>query len=192
MRHVALVIADAGPLITLSLADSLDVLLILDLPIYLVDEVVFEVTHRKELEDAQRLAEFIRDHPRQVHVVDTYIGKTSAAHRASTSEAKLPQNLGELAIQEFASNQLDEIIPPEDPILLLFEDRAAKKVRISDPGVHPLTTKSLLLVLEQLHLIESATAIWTKVQRCGRDPSETEIDDPVAVRLGGSDWRPEQ
>jgi len=87
MRDVALVIADAGPLITLPLADRLDLLLILDLPIYLVDEVVFEVTHRKDLEDAQGLAEFIHDHPRQVRVVDTYIGKTSTAHRASSREA---------------------------------------------------------------------------------------------------------
>gem|GEM_PF-6003681 len=104
----------------------------------------------------------------------------------------MPRNLGELAIQEFVSNQLDEIIPPEDPVLSLFEDRAVKKVRLSDPRIHLLTMKSLLFVLEQLHLVESAAVIRVKVQRCGRDPSETEIDAPVDVRLGGSEGRPER
>jgi hypothetical protein len=42
-RRVALLVPDAGPLISLGRIDRLSLLLLLKLPIYLVDQVVYEV-----------------------------------------------------------------------------------------------------------------------------------------------------
>jgi len=53
MKRVALIMDDAGPLISLGKAKSLDILLKLDLPIYIIDQVYFEVTREPSFEDAQ-------------------------------------------------------------------------------------------------------------------------------------------
>ncbi len=44
MKRTVLVIPDSGPLISLSVANRLDLLLKLDMPIYVVDQVFYECT----------------------------------------------------------------------------------------------------------------------------------------------------
>ncbi|MGH6914610.1 MAG: hypothetical protein ACREH3_13000, partial [Geminicoccales bacterium] len=73
MKRVALVIPDSGPLISLGRAARLDLLLLLDLPIYLVDQVAFEATHSQHHEDAARIGAFIEGNPDRVRVVTTFV-----------------------------------------------------------------------------------------------------------------------
>ncbi len=63
MKRVALVIPDAGQLISLGKAQSLEILLKLDLPIYIVDQVYFEVTREPSFEDAKIIRQFAQSYP---------------------------------------------------------------------------------------------------------------------------------
>ncbi len=74
MKRVVLVIPDAGPLISLGRAHCLDLLLQLHLPIYLIDQVYFEVTRDPAFEDAKLVKPFVESHPHQVQIVDTQVG----------------------------------------------------------------------------------------------------------------------
>jgi hypothetical protein len=70
VTRVVLVVPDAGPLISLAKIDGLQILLRLQLPIYLVDQVRFEVTREKSrLVDARRIDEWIAAHPQTVRVL---------------------------------------------------------------------------------------------------------------------------
>lgn len=189
MKRVALVIPDAGPLISLGRAGRIDILLKLDLPIYLVDQVVFEVTRDRSLPDAVRIADFIAGNPAVVHVVETFVGAAAAETRRRTPAAR-QRGLGEAAIAEFYS-RIDEVIDPADPVLILFEDSDVRRITAIIRGnVHLLSTMGLLKGMERAGLIGSAAAVWAAINAAGRFPSAAEIDRPAAAAFGGSAWLP--
>jgi len=82
-RRVVLLVPDSAPLISLSRIDRLSLLLLLDLPIYLVDQVVHEVTGDARFRDGQRIQAFIEQHPQTVRVFQTAVGQSAAQRRAS-------------------------------------------------------------------------------------------------------------
>ena len=187
MRRVALVIPDAGPLISLAKANRLDVFLKLDLPIFIVDQVVWEVTHDRSHVDAERIASFIEVNPEIVTVISTFVGEAAARARAERPEA-LQRGLGEAAVAEFYG-RMDEVIAPEDPVLILFEDSDVRRINALVRGnVHLLSTKALLVGMERRGLIRSADEIWAAINSAGRFPSEGEIDKPAPPGFGGSRW----
>jgi hypothetical protein len=189
MKRVALVIPDAGPLISLGKADRLDLLLRLEIPIYLVDQVIFEATRVPSYDDAHRITAFIRDNPDRVRVVTTFVG--TAAAQARAGDPALPQRgLGEAAIAEFYG-RIDEVIDPAEPILILFEDSDVRRINALVRGnVHLLSTKGLLKGMESVGLITSAAEVWDAINRAGRFPSDAEIDQPAPAAFGGSTWKP--
>ena len=82
VTRVVLVVPDAGPLISLAKAGSLDVLLDLSLPVYVVDQVRYEVTKdRPRLRDAQAIDDWIDAHQAHVHEFATAVGRAAAARR---------------------------------------------------------------------------------------------------------------
>ena len=187
MRKVALVIPDAGPLISLAVGDHLELLLNLDLPIYVVDQVAWEVLGDRSREDARRVAAFVDDHPDVVTVFETFVGTAAAQARARDPQIR-QRGLGEAAVAEFYS-RLDEIIDPGEPVLLLFEDSDIRRINALVRGnVHLLSTRALLIGMERRGLISSADDVWGAIHAAGRRPSEAEIDQPAPAPFGRSRW----
>jgi hypothetical protein len=87
-------------LISLGRADRCDLLLLLDLPIYLADRVALAATHSDRHEDAGRIRVLIDDNRARVRVVATFVGAAAAAARRRGPNAR-HRGLGEAAIAEF-------------------------------------------------------------------------------------------
>ncbi len=170
-------VPDAGPLISLAKAGLLDLLLLPGYPIYVVDQVRYEVTGSKQYPDAIRIEEFIWQHPGAVHEFLTAVGQAAASKRAQ-GEIRQPGQ-GEAAIAEFLQ-RLDEITgDPEAPVLLLFEDGDIGKSRFLLPNsIHPLSTRAFLRGLERRRLIQSADDAWKRIEAAGRSPSSVSVDQP--------------
>lgn len=184
---VVLVIPDAGPLISLGKIDRLDILLTLGHPIYVVDQVRYEVTKDKRFADASRIEGFMRDHANVVREFATAVGGAAASRRAG-GEIRQPGQ-GEAAIAELLS-RLDEITrDPDAPVLLLYEDSDVRKSRFVLPSnVHVVSTWSLLLGLQKKGLVLSAQEIWTEIEAAGRSPSAVESDLPGTTDARLTSW----
>ncbi len=188
-RRVVLVIPDAGPLISLGRADALDLLLRLDLPIYIVDQVRHEATRDSlRFPDANRINDFIRDNQSVVHEFATEVGRMAAAARESGERAR-QRGLGEAAIAEFLA-RLDEVVAaPDDPVMLLFEDSDLRRSRFVLPqNVHVVSTMALLLGMQERGLIQSAAEVWQKIAATGRHPFEQQAEVPAVTSAGRSSW----
>lgn len=187
MSRVVLVVPDAGPLISLGRADALSILLRLGLPIYVVDQVLFEVTRDERHEDARRIAAFVQEHPQTVHVFSTVVGG-EAARRRHAGEAGRQKGQGEAAIAEFLA-RLDEVAGPDAPVLLVYEDSDVRKSRFVLPDtVHVVSTKALLVGMERRGLIASADAVWRAIMDAGRRPLDSDVDQPGMTPSGSSRW----
>jgi hypothetical protein len=187
-RRVVLLVPDAGPLISLGRIDRLSLLLLLKLPIYLVDQVVYEVTRDPQFADAQRMQALITQHSSTVQVFQTVVGQAAAQRRAG-GEAGRQKGQGEAAIAEFLA-RLDEVLDsPDDPVLLLYEDSDIMKQRFVVPdNVHLLSTRALLIGLERRGQIPSAAAVWEEIHAAGRSPTASATDLTALRPKAGSRW----
>lgn len=187
-RRVVLLVPDAGPLISLATIDRLELLLAVDLPIYLVDQVAHEVTVRDTLPDARRIRRFIHEHTDMVTIFSTAVGQ-AAARRRSEGETGRQKGQGEAAIAEFLARMDEVLTSPDDPVLLLYEDSDIMKRRFVMPdNVHILSTRAFLLGLEQRGRIPSANALWQAINRQGRPSADTVTDRPGRTPTGRSAW----
>lgn len=187
MSKVVLLVADAGPLISLAKADRLDLLLALKLPVHLVDQVRYEVTRNQRLIDAVRIEKWLKDNAGQVFVFTTYVGE-AAAQRRQSGETRQPGQ-GEAAIAEFL-NRLDEVTgDPDAPALLIYEDSDIKKSTfVLPPNIHLIATSAYLQGLERRHLIPSAQAVWILIETAGRRPSKSDTDEPGTTEGEKTSW----
>jgi hypothetical protein len=81
-QAIRVVLPDTGPLISLALGESLDLLLAVasDVRLVLTDVVEFEATHRADdLPDARALRAFLRSHADRIEVMPTTIGSIALA-----------------------------------------------------------------------------------------------------------------
>lgn len=187
-RRVALLIPDAGPLISLGRIDRLSLLLLLDLPIYLVDQVVYEVTRDLKFVDAQRIRVFIDQNASTVRVFRTVVGDAAAQRRAG-GETGRQKGQGEAAVAEFLARSDEVLASPDDPVLLLYEDSDILKQRFVVPdNVHLLSTRALLRGLERRGLIPSADEVWDAIHSTGRAAAPIETDVPAQTPNGSSRW----
>jgi hypothetical protein len=189
MKRVIIVIPDAGPLISLGKAKNLEILLKLELPIYIVDQVYFEVTREPSFEDAQIIKQFVKSYPNQVKIVETQVGRLARLERDINPSARQCQ-LGDAAITDFLTNQLDKLVNASEPVLLLFEDSDLKRMnRVLRANVHLLSTKALLIGMEKMGLIASEAAVWQAIIASGRIPCNDIVDQSTSGIYGDSDWR---
>ncbi|WP_321891830.1 hypothetical protein [Paraburkholderia tropica] len=152
---------DAGPLITLAYANSLDLLLKPGWSMALVDMVLHEVT-RNETPTSARIDAWAHDNC--IPVLETSIYRR---HRqASVSSPPRKANLGELAIQE-SMNEFG--LTAERTGVFLFEDHKIARASFLLPeNCRKVSTRAFLLFLEQRNLIESAAAIERRAILAGR------------------------
>ncbi|MBF0159596.1 MAG: hypothetical protein HQL58_08715 [Magnetococcales bacterium] len=166
MSHLfSLIVTDTSPLITLVLADSLDVLLCPMLPVSIPDAVYTEATRVRGAPGAGQIVEWINDNLAQVRIVPT---ETGIDQQRRLEEGRSIRSLGELAALEVLDRFLDA--NQEAEALLLFEDAdVAKRRAIVDERVGMISTGDFLRELEGAGLIESASGILEKAARAGRN-----------------------
>ncbi len=170
MIRTVLAIPDSGPLISLGVANRLDLLLKLNMPIYVVDQVLYECTNDLSRLGAKAIIDFVENHPKIVHIEETFVGKAAKIERDSGVK-KRHRGLGEAAIAEFFAN-LDDKVDPAYPVLILFEDSDIRRINALIQGnAHLLSTKALIVGLKECKLIESADSIWQSIILGGRKPA---------------------
>lgn len=158
-----ILIADAGPLITLAYADSLDILFKPGWSVQLVDMVVHEVT-RNDTPTSQKISRWIQDNHIDIKESETY-RRYSAALEAG--EAPRKANLGELAIQE-VMQQFVLRQPPEVGVFLFEDHKIARTSFVLPESCRKISTRAFLDFLEQHEWIESAYSIERKAILAGR------------------------
>jgi hypothetical protein len=190
MRRVTLLIPDSSPLISLAIGNSLDLLLKLDIPIRLVDVVYWETVLDHEKPGAAEIEKFVGANPKAIEVVETTVGNLLKDRRMREPDFRW-KNLGEAAISEFLAD-LDDHLPDNNPVLVLFDDLKAQKKQIYLHGrAHLLTTMSLLDGMEKMGLIPSAQEIVDRIRDAGREISLHRLDIEAPSSSGGSYWEPD-
>lgn len=163
---------DAGPLITLAYADSLDLLFAPGWAAQLVDMVWHKVT-RHATPTSARLAGWMRQHRLPALTTRTFehhakqVAKQSATGLSPSSKA----NLGELAIQE-VMNGFALINPPTRGVFLFEDHRTARASFLLPESCQKVITRALLLFLEQQGFIASAAEVQARALRAGREFSQ--------------------
>ena len=197
MKRCVLVIPDTGPLNSLWVADRLDLLLRLDMPIVVVDAVYDEVTSDLRYAKDAAVREFIEANRPPFVIEQTDIGAYERERRRAGKQRK--RNIGELAMMDFLSDAggVRRYLQSSDPLLVLYEDRGLRVFQ-RPPNMHLLSTVGFLRGMEKVGIIRSADAIigeMTNPTKPGRRPQDRRafadlpdgVDEPAAI---GSDWRP--
>ena len=195
-RRCVVVIPDAGPFNSLWVADRLDLLLTLEMPIVVLDAVYDELTREPERypKDAD-VQTFIRQHPAVFTIEPTDIGQRERERRAAGEKPK--RNTADVAIADFMSDGVEKYAGDGDPVLVLFEDSDLPRVRFfrKPDNLHLLSTVGMLRGLERVGVIASADAVIQAMTKPA-DPTKRPrvladlpdgIDDGAAI---GSAWTP--
>jgi hypothetical protein len=163
---------DTGPLITLAAAESLDYLLILDLPVIIPDAVFYEATSNSTAIGAADIAEWTQAHADQINIVPSQV---FASHfwALTHSQVKVP-NLGESAALEVA--RYSPFLNGEEQALLLTEDdKVLNGLFIPEKDrerIIVLSTHDYLDGLEKAQKINSTAAVYARANDGGRFASE--------------------
>lgn len=197
MKRCVLVIPDAGPLNSLWVADRLDLLLRLSMPIVVVDAVYDEVTSDLRYPKDAAVKAFIDGHSPPFVIEQTDVGAYERERRRAGEPPK--RNIGELAMMDFISDAggVRRYLESSDPLLVLFEDRGLRVFR-KPPNMHLLSTVGLLRGMEKADVIRSADAViqeMTNPTKSDRRPQDRRafadlpagIDEPADI---GSHWSP--
>jgi len=155
---------DAGPLITLAYADSLDLLFRPGWSVALVDMVLHEVT-RNQTPTSEKLARWAETH--KLPVLPTRISQRFQQNLSANVVAPGKSNLGELAIQE-AMNDFALALPPKTGVFLFEDHRIARASFLVPDNCRKVSTRAFLLFLEQKGWLASATEIERKAIQAGR------------------------
>lgn len=186
---ISLIVTDASPLITLAVADALDVLLLPGVRVIIPDMVKYEVTRHIDKPGARALLEWIRDKEfNQVFVGSTELYEEFVLLQEINPSIKT-KNRGEQAAAEILERELGHGI---DAAILLFEDSDIRKanflIRVPD-NVLVMSTSTYLDGLQQKSLIASADAILEKaVAVRGEGILKREILPMSGVEDGGDAW----
>lgn len=116
---VAVVVPDAGPVLTLARIGRVDLLGSFAVPIKIVDQVHFEMTKAQNDPDGEVAAALMRLHNR-IEIVETNVGVGYRTRRAKNPREP-SGNLGEIAVDEYATALVHSTGPGFVP-LVLFED----------------------------------------------------------------------
>ena len=157
-------IPDAGPLITLAYAESLDLLFKPGWSVALVDMVLHEITRIQTL-SSERLAHWVET--KGVPILPTEIYARYQNALKTDPVAPRQSNLGELAIQE-AMSQFVLAQPPKIGVFLFEDHKIARAAFVLPDTCRKVSTRAYLLFLEQKGWIPSAADIERKGVQAGR------------------------
>lgn len=187
MTQVVIVVPDAGPLISFANAARLDLLIALKLPVYVMDQVYWEVTRNPEKPDSKTIAAFVAAHSDLVHIVETETGENARFAREAGHVGRRQSSLGEAAISEFLMGF--EARFADTAALLIYEDSDFTRRRVIVPdNVHIVSTKSFIYGLQDRKLVDDAAAIWRSINEAGRRPSDEELDQSGRIGSDKTQW----
>jgi hypothetical protein len=157
--YFSLIVTDSGPLITLAIAGSLDVLFLPNLPVIVPDMVRHEVIQDLSKPGAALVSEWIRKNdPYRLTVRPTEVFEEFMLLK-SMNPATKTKNRGEQAAAEVLDRELES---RDFGAVLLFEDSAVRKTnfltRLPD-CVIVTSTSEFLFGLESRGLLQSAQSI---------------------------------
>lgn len=146
---------DAGPLITLAYADSLDLLLKSGWPVNMVDMVLHEVT-RNATPTSEKIRRWVVEH--SIPILSTRVFQRHLAAQSSDQTPLRKANLGELAIQEIMTDLA--LAAPITTGVFLFEDHKIARASFLLPtNCRKISTRAWLLFLQERGWIDSAAEI---------------------------------
>lgn len=164
-KKISLIVTDASPLITLAIAEELDVLLLPHIKLIIPDMVKFEVARHLDKPGAIEILDWIDEHENK----DLIVGKT-----VEYDEFKIlykhdhnikTRNRGEQAAAEILASELQR---DTDAAILLFEDSGIRKtnflVRLPD-NVLIMSTSTFLDGLQEKQWIKCADDILDRAIR---------------------------
>jgi len=164
-KPFSLIVTDTSPLITLVMADALDILLRPGLPVSIPDAVYIEATRVHGAPGAGQIVEWINAHLDAVRIIPTDIG---IDQQRRLEEGRSIRGLGEQAAIETLERFLRSDATAE--ALLLFEDTdVAKRRAIVDQRVSLIGTGDFLRELEAARMIQSADFILDQAAARGRN-----------------------
>ncbi len=102
-RRVVLVLPDSGPLISFSVGGHLGLLLSLNIPVFIVDEVFRECTRDLSKPGALAVRDFVFQNHDKVRIAQTFVGEM--AERVRNEGGSPGRGLGEAAIADFLGCQ---------------------------------------------------------------------------------------
>ncbi len=156
---------DAGPLITLAYAQSLDLLFKPGWPVQIVDMVLQEVT-RNQTPTSRVIAAWVKTN--QLSVLTTKTLEHFQQRETSAATAPRKSNLGELAIQE-VMNGFALIDPPPTGVFLFEDHKIARTSFLLPDNCRKVSTRAFLLFLQQKAWIGSAAEVERKAILRGRN-----------------------
>jgi hypothetical protein len=163
-------LADAGPLITLAYADALDLLFKPQWQVRVVDMVLEEVT-RNATPNGQSIGRWVAQHSVPIMPTKTYTHYKESQRLASVSRRA---NLGELAVQE-AMHQM-ALNEPDHTGVFLFEDhKVARATFLVPENSRKVTTRAFLQFLQEMGWIDSAAEVERAAIRQGRNFSQKRL-----------------
>jgi hypothetical protein len=182
---VAVIIPDASPVLTLARIDRLDLFETFSAPIQIVDQVHYEVT--KTVNDPEgRVAAWLKRMGNQIAIIETNVGvgfQTRRARDPSTPGG----NLGEIAVDEYAT-QLALAASPTFVPLVLFEDPDVLETRIARlPRVHLLNTAAWIRALADEGIIPDGVQLLDAIDAQRKSPMMP-LERPGRTRRVQSKW----
>lgn len=182
---VAVIIPDASPILTLARIGRLDLLATFNVPIKIVDQVHYEVT-KSQNDPAGEVAAFFKRSGNRIEIVETSVG-VGFQTRLARNPATPSRNLGEIAVDEYAS-LLNDTTGPSFVPLVLFEDPDVLSLRIARlKRVHLLYTTGWLAALSQEGILPDAKSAIDQVNASWRSPM-IPYDRPARTRKLRSVW----
>lgn len=160
-----LLLPDAGPLITLAYAESLDLLFKPAWSVQIVDMVLHEVT-RNQTPTSQSIADWVAS--KQLEIIPTKIFSHFQKLMAESIETPRKANLGELAMQE-AMNDFALRIPPAIGVFLFEDHKIARTSFLLPHDCRKVSTRAFLIFLEQKGWLASAAEVERRAVANGRN-----------------------
>jgi hypothetical protein len=172
-RDLKLFVVDTGPLITLSVAQSLDYLLYIDADLVIPDAVLHEATFDADHLGAQNIIDWAKAHRARIEIAPTKAYEVFDAARATIPNLREP-DLGERAAVEVIEEP-DRLLGNERGLLLCEETTVLKRVVVRDrERIVELSTLDFLRILEAGQRIQSAEQVFELAAKAGRVPSRAE------------------
>jgi hypothetical protein len=182
---VAVIIPDAGPILTLAGVERLELLTLFDAPVTVVDQVIDEVCRPANDPDG-RVAAWLAENGDRITIVETFVRAGFLARSAKNSREP-KGGLGELAVEEYAIT-LSRTKGPSFIPLVLFEDPDVLELKLARlKSVHLLNTAAWLLGLDEAGIIADGRALLAQINAKRTTPMQP-FDSPARTKRVTSQW----
>ena len=183
---VVVIIPDASPILTLARIGRLDLLELFDVPIHIVDQVLFEITKPAHDPDGA-IGGTLKRLGNRISIIETVVGSGFKAKRAKDPSFS-GIDLGEAAVNEYAlmlrKTRSATFVP-----LVLFEDPDVLELRIADvAGIYLLNTSAWLFGLYQEGRLPEGLDLIDQLNAYRKTPMER-IDRDARTRKLRATWR---